>query len=239
MPHYPIHKTKNKQIVISLGGSLIVPNEVDIKYLTKFRTFILNQLENGWRFFIVTGGGAQARRYIDAGNKITNGEISKEDMDWLGVHSTRFNAHLIRTIFRNEAQPLIVRNPEEDEIKNKKIVVVSGWKPGWSTDFVSGKIAQRINAPYVINLSNIKQVYTDDPRKNPNAKPIEKMNWKDFRKMVGSKWIPGMNSPYDPIAAKLAEKENQTVLVMDGINLKNIEKLLTTGDFEGTVLTND
>jgi len=238
MPYYPVHQTQNKQAVISLGGSLIVPNEVDTAYLSQFLQFIHRQLDNGWKFFIVTGGGAPARQYIDAASEVLKGNITKDDMDWLGIHATRFNAHLIRTLFREVAQPTIITDPEEDELHDTQIVVVSGWKPGWSTDFVATKIAQRIHAPYVINLSNITQVYSDDPKTNADAQPIEYMNWTDFRHMVGNEWTPGMNSPFDPIAAKLADEENQTVLVMRGTDLENLEKAFTTGEFVGTVLSN-
>lgn len=238
MPSYPIHSSQNKQAVISLGGSLIVPNEIDAAYLAQFRTFILSQLAQGWKFFITTGGGAPARKYIDAAKEVLKNDITKDDMDWLGIHATRFNAHLIRTIFRNEAQPNIITDPELDKVDDSKIVVVSGWKPGWSTDFVATMIAKRFNIPYVINLSNIRQVFTDDPRKNPDAKPIDIMSWKDFRAMVGDEWTPGMSAPYDPIAAKLADESDKTVLVMLGSDLENLEKAMTTGEFVGTVLTN-
>lgn len=64
------------------------------------------------------------------------------------------------------------------------------------------------------------------------------MNWADFRKMVGDEWTPGLSSPFDPIAAKLADEENRTVLVMNGADLPNIESALTTGNFVGTVISN-
>ena len=237
MPQYPINQSNNKQAIISLGGSLIVPEDVDTEYLKQFRDFILKQLDNGWRFFIVTGGGAQARKYIKSAQEIMGEKITKDDMDWLGIHATRFNAHLVRTIFRDQAQPSIITDPEKDKLSDAQIIVISGWKPGWSTDFVASKIAQRVGAPYIINLSNISQVYTDDPKKNPDAKPVEFMSWKEFREMIGDSWSPGMNVPYDPIASQLAEKEGQTVLVMNGKNLNSLKQLFTKGEFEGTILT--
>lgn len=239
MPKYPVNKAKNKIAVISLGGSMIVPNQVDTEYLKNFRDFILTQLKKGWRFFIITGGGIQARNYINAATEVMGDSITKDDQDWLGIHATRFNAHLVRTIFRDQAQPVIITDPEQGEISDADVVIAAGWKPGWSTDFVASKVAQRIKAPYVINLSNITQVFTDDPAKNPDAKPIEKMTWKDFRKMVGDEWTPGMNSPYDPIAAKLAQEDGQTVLVMGGADLENIGKALDGEEFFGTVICED
>jgi uridylate kinase len=237
MPQYPLHQSQNKRATISLGGSLVFDKKVNTTYLAAFRKFILDQLTQGWRFFIIVGGGTQARTYIEAASEIMGKDITKNDQDWLGIHATRFNAHLVRTIFRDQAQPEIVTDPEEDTLSEADIVVAGGWKPGWSTDFVATKIAQRVKASYIINLSNIKQVYTDDPKKNPEAKPIDQMNWTDFRKMVGDEWTPGMNTPFDPIAAKLADEEGQTVLVMDGENLANLKNAFTKGEFIGSVLS--
>ena len=238
MPQYPLHQTQDKRAVISLGGSLVIDKqEVNIKHLSAFRKFILSQLKQGWRFFIIVGGGSQARTYIKAATKIMGKEITKIDQDWLGIHATRFNAHLVRTIFRKHAQQVIINDPEVDEITDAPIIIGGGWKPGWSTDYVASKVAQRVKAPYVINLSDVKQVYTDDPKKNPDAKPIEQMSWADYRKMVGDEWTPGMNTPYDPIAAKLAQAEGQTVLIMNGNNLENLRGIFTKGEFTGTILS--
>ena len=65
---------------------------------------------------------------------------------------------------------------------------------------------------------------------------IEKMTWKDFREMVGDEWTPGMNTPFDPIAAKLCEKNDTTVLIMGGNDLDNLKRAMEDGEFFGTVL---
>jgi uridylate kinase len=88
----------------------------------------------------------------------------------------------------------------------------------------------------VINLSNIEQVYTDDPRKNPNAKPIDRISWADFRAMVGEEWIPGKNAPFDPVASRHAAKIGIKVICAAGKNLPNLEKLLRGEEFLGTVI---
>jgi len=165
--------------------------------------------------------------------------LTDNDKDWLGIHATRFNGHLLRTIFRNIAQVKLVTNPILGKIDfDKSIVVGAGWKPGWSTDFVANKIAERFNIPVVLNLSNIVQVYTEDPKKNILAKPMEDMLWNDYCNLVGNKWIPGMNVPYDPIAANLALKTNTSVLVMSGGNLSNLQNCLEGKEFIGTILHN-
>ena len=237
MPKYPINETENKRIVISVGGSMIFPEKISAEFVKSFRAFVVDQVEKGWKFLLITGGGRLTRIFQEGARDILGDEASKDDLDWLGIHTTRVNAHLMRTVFHDMAQPVIVTNPEESEIDmDKSIVVAGGWKPGWSTDYVAAKIAERIKAPYVVNLTNVSQVYDDDPSINPDAKPIEKMTWKDFREMVGDEWTPGMSTPYDPIAAKLAQQEGQTVLVMGGSDLDNLKSAFETGEFFGTVI---
>jgi len=89
------HKIE-KLIIISLGGSLIVPEEIDAKFVSNFKKTIEEQIADGFRFVIVTGGGKIARNYIGAATKI--GEIDNEEKDWLGVHATRMNAHFIKSV---------------------------------------------------------------------------------------------------------------------------------------------
>ena len=95
-------------------------------------------------------------------------------------------------------------------------------------------LAEKLGAKTVVNLSNIEKVYTDDPRKNPDAKPIDTISWQDFRKMVGDDWTPGKNTPFDPIASKKAEECGFKVICASGKNIQNIKNILDDKDFIGT-----
>jgi len=226
------------KVVMSIGGSLIVPNGgIDTNFLAKLNSFIRQQLaEHPQRqFFLVIGGGATARHYRDAGKDVI-GKLKDEDLDWLGIHSTRLNAHLIRTIFHDIAHPQIIEHYDVIIKPTEQVVVASGWKPGWSTDYDAIMLCEDYDVKVVLNLSNITQVYTDDPRTNPDAKPIDKMSWNEFRTLVGDEWKPGMNAPFDPIAAKKAQELGVKVVVMSGENFENIENFLKGQDFLGTVI---
>lgn len=232
----------NKKIyIISLGGSLITPpSGVDWKFLKKFRKLIVKEIKKGKRFVIVTGGGDTCRKYQQAANKVVN--LTKDDRDWLGVHTTRLNAHLVKTIFRAYAHPRINKNPRTKEDlrkhfkKGERIMVAAGWRPGWSTDYVATILAERLGAKTVINLSNIDYAYTRDPKKYKDAAKIENISWGDFRKIVGSKWDPGLNMPFDPVASQLAEKLGLEVVIMNGKKLDNLSKYLAGKKFKGTVI---
>ncbi len=229
-------------IVISLGGSLIVPDEIDWRFLRKFRHLLIKQIKAGKRFVIVTGGGHTARLYQKAANLTVR--LTANDSDWIGIHATRLNAHLIKTIFRSYAHPRINKNPLTKEnlhkhfSKGEGLMVAAGWRPGWSTDYVATILAERLGARTVINLSNVKYVYNKDPNKFKDAKKISKISWKDFRKIVGNKWDPGLNAPFDPIASKHAQKQELKIIIADGKNMKNLQKIFAGKEFQGTIIKN-
>ncbi len=235
-----MEEAKNEMIVVSLGGSLIVPREIDWKFLKQFRKEIIRQIEKGKKFIIVTGGGDIARKYQKAADKIA--ELTQDDMDWIGVHSTRLNAHLLKTIFRDYTHPRINKNPRTKEDlmvhfeDGEKIMVAAGWRPGWSTDYVATILAERLGVKKMLNLSNVKYVCDKDPKKFKDAKKIKKINWADFRFIVGDKWDPGLNAPFDPIASKHAQKIGLEVVVAEGRNIENLRRILDGEEFEGTVI---
>lgn len=224
-------------IIISLGGSVLAPNQIDVDFLKRFRQLILKFVHDGSRFVIICGGGKTAREYQNAARHVVNAVA--EDLDWLGIHATRLNGHLIRTIFRETAHAKLVKNPNE-KIKLKeseRVVVAAGWKPGRSTDYIAVLLAKNLGARTIINITNTDYVYDKDPTKFPDAKPLHSVKWKDFRKLIGvSKWSPGLNTPFDPVAAKAAEKMKLRVAVM-GKDLDNLKEFLVGGGFKGTVIS--
>lgn len=229
---------KKETIVISLGGSLIVPEEIDWQFVKKFKSIIEEEIKKGFRFIIITGGGRTARKYIEAGAKV-NG-MDAEDKDWIGIHATRMNAHFIRTIFKKYAHPTINKNPYDLEsfLKAKEpILVASGYRPGNSTDYIAILLAKQFGTKKVANLSNIDYVCDKDPKKYKNAKKIKNISWADFQKIVGDKWDPGSNVPFDPVASKMAAKEGIEVSILNGQKLGNFKKYLDGEKFVGTVIS--
>lgn len=228
-----------ERIIISVGGSLIVPNGgIDTQFLIKLNGFVRAQLANhpNRQFFLVVGGGATARHYRDAGREVVGHELTRDDLDYLGIHATKLNAHLVRTVFRDVAHPYILKHYEIIRKVEEQVVVAAGWKPGWSTDYCAIMLCQDYDVKHVINLTNTNGVYDKDPNKHDDAKQIEKMDWTEFRKLVGDEWVPGMNSPFDPVAAKRAQELGVKVTVISGEDFTNLEKYLQGGEFTGTVI---
>lgn len=220
-------------IVISLGGSLIVPDEIDVEFLKKFRKLIISFLKSK-RFIIIAGGGKTARIYMNAASKLVS--PSNDDKDWLGIHATRINAHLLQIIFKNYAEQKIIKNPTEKIEFKRSILTAAGWKPGCSTDYDAVLLAEKFHVKKLINLSNVTYVYDKDPKKFKNARKIERISWKNFRRIVGNKWNPGLNVPFDPIASKKAEELGLKVIITNGKELRNLKNIFNGKRFRGTVI---
>ncbi|MCL2473279.1 MAG: UMP kinase [Treponema sp.] len=223
--------------VISLGGSIVAPDGVDEKFIRDFTALIgeLLAMDEKRRFILVVGGGGPARAWQKAYRTISSSPAD-EQADWIGIMATRLNAQLIRAVMGEWCTQEVVTDPTQVEPLMGRVLVASGWKPGFSTDYDAVILAERFQADMVINLSNIEKVYTDDPKKNPQAKPIDSISWADFSSMVGDEWIPGKNVPFDPIASKQAAKLSLKVICAAGKNLQNLKNILSGEAFVGTTI---
>ncbi|MGC9049181.1 MAG: UMP kinase [Patescibacteria group bacterium] len=232
-------KEKGKIFIFSLGGSLIVPQEIDIKFLKKFRNFVLNLIKGGHKIVIVAGGGGVSRKYNQAAKSVSRRtKIKDVDLDWLGIAATKLNAELLRVIFSQYACPKVIVDPNRpsNQITNQ-LIIASGWKPGSSTDKVAVLWAKKLGAKQIINLTNIDYAYTKDPRKFLDVKPIKKITWTNYRKIIGNnKWSPRLSTPFDPIASKLAQKYKLKVIILNGQKINNLSNYLKGEKFKGTII---
>lgn len=224
-----------ERVVVSVGGSLIVPDQIDTDFLKRFKELILEKVQHGFTFSIIAGGGRTARRYQDAAQAVT--PLSPQDLDWIGIHSTRLNAQLLRNIFVGYAHAHVIKNPTIDSESEEPITIAAGWQPGFSTDHCAVLIAKNIGAMRLANLSNIDYVYDTDPNKNKNAKKIEKISWPEFRTLIPAEWDPGLSSPFDPVAAKEAEALGLEVAIINGAKLAEFSNYLDNKPFVGTVIS--
>ena len=222
-------------IVISLGGSLIIPDELDINFLKEFRTLIISQVSKGKKFVIITGGGKICRKYQDAAKELSNPSTS--DLDWIGIASLKLNAELLRVVFGEHAHDKVITDLNQKFSFDKPIVVGSAYQPGSSSDTDAIMGAKTIGAKKVINLSNMDYVYDSDPKTNSDAQKIEQISWKDYRALIPKEWNPGFNSPFDPVASKMAEEAGLEVMIMNGKPIDNLVKCLNGEKFQGTIIS--
>lgn len=221
--------------VMALGGSIVHPDEINVSYLREFKNFILAETAKGKKFIIVVGGGSPARKFQRAASEVIG--VADEDLDWLGIHATRLNAHLLRTIFREQAHPVILDGRGRiSDFAGYSIIIGAGWRPGWSTDFVATRAAADFSVKTVLILGKPEFVYNKDNQQFTDAVPLENLNWDEYLKLIPNEWSPGIHAPVDPVAAKLARQEGLKIIVAGGVDLENVKNILEGKKFKGTVI---
>jgi uridylate kinase len=225
---------KKRPIVISLGGSVLYPNTLDTKYIKEFEVFIRSFVKQGYKFIIIAGGGRLSRSFQEAANGLT--KVTDYDSDWLGIHATRLNAQLLRTVFADICDHVVIDGPKKIGKMKNPIVFGAGWRPGWSTDYVAVRIAHAHTAP-VINMGTADFVYSRDPRKYATAKKFETITWRAYRRLIPKTWKPGLGTPIDPVASARAEDAGLSAFIINGRDLKNLANLLLGKPWKGTTIS--
>jgi len=231
-----MHDTK----VLSLGGSLVAPDEIAIDFLKGYKRLIHDYLSHdpSRRLIMVIGGGGPARKYQNAYRSIER-DPGNDEADWIGIAATRLNARLVKAIFKEHCADDVVTDPTNVPSFSGRILVASGWKPGFSTDFDAVLLAERFGAETLVNLTNIAKVHTADPKIDKNAKPLDRVSWKEFSEITGTEWVPGKNTPFDPVAVKKASEMKLVVISALGSDLDNLRRILENGDYIGTTVGPD
>lgn len=227
-----------KKIVISLGGSLIVPKEIDYIFLKKFRSLIRKNYSK-YKFIVVCGGGSVARKYITALKK--EGKNQKE-ISLAGIRVTRMNARFMMQFFGKEANENLPRSMKEVEnLLSKNKIVFCGalrYSSKETSDGTAAKLANYLNTDF-INITNVSGLYSSNPAKNKKAKFIPYTSWKDFEKRaLDIKFRPGQHFVLDQKAASQIKK-NKIKTYIIGKNLKNLDNILNNKKFTGTLIEGD
>ncbi|MDI3474211.1 MAG: uridylate kinase [Candidatus Woesearchaeota archaeon] len=221
-----------KKWVISLGGSVVVPKEINARFLDDFSRKIVSFAKAGYYFRIVCGGGAFARRYMNAVGIYSSIDVVHR----IGMIVTRLNAELVKSYFPlEECYEKVVINYSRWKGSDKRIVIGAGERLGYSTDYDAYLFAIAENVKTILNITDVDYVYDKNPKKYGDAKPLERLRWKDYLEMVSSEFKPGDNFPFDPLASKACMNHNIKVIVCNS-NLDNIEKILKGEKYIGTLL---
>ena len=227
--------SKKEVIVISLGGSVIIPNDIDLEFLKKFKE-IINKHKRKYKFIINCGGGSIARKYISALKK-SGADTKLQSLS--GISATRMNARFITYFFRQESKKGIPHKIKTiKKLLRKQDIVFCGaleYKPEQTSDSTSAEIA-KIFKTKLINITNVAGFYTADPKKNRHAKFIPQISWKDFHKKAAKiKFQPGQHFVIDKTASRII-LENKIPTFIVGKDLKQLDNLLNNRKFKGTII---
>lgn len=224
-----------KVIVLSLGGSQIIPNEVNTKYLKEFKKIILKHSKK-YKFVIVCGGGSIARKYINA---LKSNGVSEKFQSLSGISATRMNARFMNYYFNIDPKHGIPHTYKtlKKYVNTQDIIFIGAleYKPNQTSDSTAAEVSKMLKANF-INITNIKGLYSANPKTNKNAKFIPKISWKDFDKRANKfKFKPGQHFVLDQTASRIILK-NKITTYLTGKDLKQLDNLLNNKYFSGTTI---
>lgn len=226
---------QKRVIVLSLGGSLIIPGEVNSKFLKQFKQ-ILEKHSKRYKFVVVCGGGSVARKYIqglkDAGKNSMFQAMA-------GISTTRMNARFMTYLFGKDANEGIPHDMKHvTTLLAKNDFVFCGalrYAPNETSDGTAAKLASHFMCPF-INLTNVPGLYSKNPKKFKDAKFIPEISWKKFHEMANkTKFEPGQHFVLDQSASKVIMDRKVTTYIL-GEDMKQLDNLLKNVKFKGTVI---
>ena len=223
-----------ENIVISLGGSVVLSEEADVKFFKELVN-LLKKLSQNYKIFIIVGGGKAARTYIKAGRTIG---FNEETLDQIGIDVTRVNAKFLSSIVGTSNKIIPVTTDEAKEMK-EDIVIMGGTTPGHSTDMVGAELAEKTKASKYIIATNVDGVYDKDPNKHPDAKKLDEISIKQLIEEYGTNWeSAGKNTVIDGPALEIIDRAKIPTIVLNGKRLDELEKAITNKEFNGTKIKN-
>lgn len=188
--------------VISLGGSLIIPDEINHKFLIKFTAIIKELVKKGDSVAIVCGGGSIARKYIAVVDSLN---VKGDFQSLVGIECTKTNAALVAAFFKKFHLIPNSLGDVDKELRKDKLSVCGalGFQPKMTSDGDAALIASHIKAECFINLTNVDGLYNKDPI-SWGAKFIPSISFSDFDKIVEKiDFKAGQHFVLDQFAAKI------------------------------------
>lgn len=224
-----------KKVVISLGGSVLVPT-LDSHLLGEWAA-TLRELAQHYSVFCVCGGGGEARRYISVCRGLG---LDDGTADELGIMVTRINAFLLLSALGDAAYPTVPATYREakEAALHQRVVVMGGVAPGQTTDAVSAVLAEEVSADLLVNATAIDAIYSADPKKDPAAERYSRITPANLIDIIMKERMgAGSNMIVDLLAAKIVERSNIPFIVMDGKNPALVKDAIIAGRFDGTVVS--
>lgn len=228
-----------EKVVLAMGGSIVAPGQADPAFIAGLAG-CLDELSHDRHLLVVVGGGKTARDAIclarDAGG-------SEEMLDRIGIAATRLNAQTLigflsaRGVPCNEDVPLTTGEAVALS-EDRRVVVMGGTTPGHSTDYVGAELAELSSASRLVIATNVDGVYDKDPRANPDAQRIERLDFDQLMVIVGgAEWkSAGQAGVVDGPATALLRQSRTQTRVVHGSDLQNLVAAVQGDGFDGTLI---
>lgn len=222
------------RIVLRIGGS-VVASPVNTELMKKYADVVLELKKQNHEVVVVVGGGTLAREFIATAKNLG---LAMQAQDEIAISVSRLYAQLFLKTLGNVACDKVALTLEDAaaDLREGKIVVMGGLKPGITTDAVAALVAERVNGELLVKGTDQEGIYTKDPRKYSDAAKLDHLSFDDLQGVFSeSQHKAGMHQIVDPEAVKVLKRERVKLVVVNGFKPKNI-LLAVRGENVGTVV---
>ena len=222
------------RIVVRIGGS-VVASPINTELMNKYVDIIKTIKRQAHEVVVVLGGGALAREFIGISKNLG---LDMTAQDEIAISCSRLFAQLfLKTIGEIGCSKVAITLDDAIQaLKEDKVVVMGGLKPGLTTDAVAALVAERINAELIVKGTDQDGVYDKDPRKHPEAVKLDKLALSDLQKVLEHNvHKAGLHQIIDPEAIKILKRKQLKLIVVNGFKPENV-LLAIKGENVGTVI---
>ena len=222
------------RIVVRIGGS-VVANPINIDLMSKYADIIKVVKQQGHEVVVVVGGGALARQFIGFAKELN---LDMTAQDEIAISCSRLFAQLFQKKIGEIAcnKVAVTLDDAAQCLRDGKVVVMGGLKPGITTDTVAALVAERVEAELLVKGTDQDGVYDKDPRNHPNAIKLDRLSIEDLAKIFdGSVHKAGIHQIIDPEALKVLGRKKLKLVIVNGFKPENLLAAIN-GEAVGTVI---
>jgi uridylate kinase len=235
-------ESKYKRVLLKLSGESFCKRGgfgIDGEALRSVADSVLDICKLGPQVAVVVGAGNFLRG--QQFSKIS--QIPRNTADYMGMLATIINASALQETLEKMEQATrvlsaidvsaicepFIRRRALRHLERGRVAILAGGtgNPFFTTDTCAALRASELEAELLIKATNVDGVYTDDPKKNPDAKLIEKLSYED----VLAKNLRAM----DHSAISLCRENNIPIIVLNIFKSGNIIKAIE-GQQVGTLI---
>ena len=232
---------KFKRVLIKISGEALAGEKktgYDFDLITSVCQVLRRASEQGTQIAIVIGGGNFWRGVKDGA-----GKIERVNADRMGMLATCMNCIAVCDVLRQLGAKARVMTAVDimgvgerydtrraiEYLESGEIVLFAGGSgaPFFSTDTAAALRAAEIHADAILLAKNIDGVYSDDPRKNPEAVKFDRISYAEM--------LARRLAVMDTAATALAMENDLPVAVFALKDPENILRVLA-GENVGTIV---
>ena len=230
-----------KRVLLKLSGEAFAGGGglgVDPDVVADIAQQISNVVKNGTQVAVVIGGGNYFR-----GAQLSERGMDRARADYMGMLGTVMNCLALQDFLEKinvdtrvqtaitmgqVAEAYVPRRAERHLEKGRVVIFGAGLgAPFFSTDTTAAQRALEIGAEVVLMAKGVDGVYSEDPRKNPNAEKFDELSYDDV--------LQKNLKVADATAISLCRDNKLPILVFNLLENGNIKRAVN-GEKIGTII---